>query len=158
MHGHDDDHTKPPAASGATPWEITRRPIALVDDSIDDQWMLRRQLGFLFGEMPIITFHSGSGLFAYLRDHKNAAQKPWLILLDMDMTDVDGLPTLEMLGTCRDYADIPVLVISATEDRDDIEKALAHGARGFMPKPLKRGDFVELLNGREARPLRDSPN
>ncbi len=120
--------------------------------------MLRRQLKFLFGEMPVITFHSGAGLFAYLRDYRDDAQKPWLILLDLDMTDRDGSPTLDLLHANADYADIPVLIISASEDTGEIEKALSRGARGFMPKPLKRGDFIELLNGRESRPLRDSPN
>jgi len=143
------------ASAAPTPWQITRRPIAVVDDSFDDQLMMRRELSFLFGDMPVITFHSGSGLFAYLLDHRREHEKPWLVLLDIHMTDMNGLRTLELLRQREDYADIPVLVISQTDNEAEIQSALKKGARGFMHKPLSRWDFVQILNGKETRPSRD---
>jgi len=138
-----------------TPWKIARRPIAVVDDSLDDQFVLRRELGFLFGQMPVVTFQSGAGLLAYLNEHDNEQGKPWLILLDMHMPRIDGLRTLDLLNERHDFADIPVLVISATHNDNEIQTALQKGARAFMPKPLSRFDFMEILNGKDTGMARE---
>ena len=108
--------------------------------------------------MPVISFRSGSALLTYLKDNSDKTKRPWLILLDMALAEMGGVPTLEMLAASKNYADIPVLLISADEDREEIDRALGKGAHGFMQKPLKRSDFVKILNGKDARPLRDYLN
>jgi len=136
------------AGASYTPWQVARRPIAVVDDSLDDQMALRRELSYLFGKTPVIAFHHGAALMNYLEDHTALQEKPWLIVLDMHMPRMDGLRTLDLLAECRDYAEIPVLVVSATENDNEIQTALQKGARGFMHKPLSRHEFMDVLNGK----------
>lgn len=136
------------AGAAYTPWQVARRPIAVVDDSLDDQMTLRRELGYLFGKTPVIAFLNGAALMNYLEDHEAAQEKPWLIVLDMHMPRMDGLRTLDLLAERRDYAEIPVLVVSATENDNEIQTALQKGARGFMHKPLSRHEFMDVLNGK----------
>lgn len=124
----------------------TRRPIAVVDDNSDDQFFLRRELNFLFGEMPVITFPNGAALLHYLQDHFGE-ELPWLILLDLHMTGMDGFRTLEFLHARKGLNDIPVVVVSGTLDRREKQAAFGYGARAFLPKPLSRWDFIKILNG-----------
>ncbi len=124
----------------------TKRPIAVVDDNSDDQFFLRRELSFLFGEMPVITFANGAALLHYLQDHCDD-ERPWLILLDLHMTGMDGLRTLEFLHGRKALNDIPIVVVSGTTDKREVHAAFGYGARAFLPKPLSRWDFVKLLNG-----------
>jgi CheY-like chemotaxis protein len=124
----------------------TKRPIAVVDDNSDDQFFLKRELNFLFGEMPVITFQNGASLLHYLQDHFDE-DRPWLILLDLHMAGMDGFRTLEFRHARKGLNDIPVVVVSGTLDKREIMAAFGYGARAFLPKPLSRWDFIKVLNG-----------
>jgi CheY-like chemotaxis protein len=123
----------------------TKRPIAVVDDNSDDQFFLKRELNFLFGETPVITFPNGAALLHYLQDHYDE-ERPWLILLDLHMAGMDGFRTLEFLHARKGLNDIPVVVVSGTLDRHEIRAAFGYGARAFLPKPISRWDFLKILN------------
>lgn len=55
-----------------------------------------------------------------------------LILLDLHMPGVSGFAGLVYL--CKRYPSVPVVIISANEDPLVIQRALDHGAAGFIPK------------------------
>jgi DNA-binding NarL/FixJ family response regulator len=55
-----------------------------------------------------------------------------LVLLDLHMPGVSGFAGLVYL--CKRYPSVPVVIISANEDPVVIERALEHGAAGFIPK------------------------
>jgi DNA-binding NarL/FixJ family response regulator len=64
-----------------------------------------------------------------------------LILLDLQLPDRDGIETL---GELRElYPAISVVMLSAFNDRDNVVRALDHGALGFIPKT----DSREVLLG-----------
>ena len=57
---------------------------------------------------------------------------PDLILLDLHMPGAHGLSGLVFLrGQCPD---VPVVIVSASEDTQVIRRAMKHGAKGFIPK------------------------
>jgi DNA-binding NarL/FixJ family response regulator len=55
-----------------------------------------------------------------------------LVLLDLHMPGVSGFAGLVYL--CKHYPSVPVVIISANEDPLVIQRALEHGAAGFIPK------------------------
>jgi len=55
-----------------------------------------------------------------------------LVLLDLHMPGVSGFAGLVYL--CKRYPSVPVVIISANEDPVVIQRAIAHGAAGFIPK------------------------
>ena len=55
-----------------------------------------------------------------------------LVLLDLSLPGIHGLSVLQTLR--EKYPAISVVVISATSDRDNVKRALDHGALGFIPK------------------------
>jgi len=55
-----------------------------------------------------------------------------LVLLDLHMPGVSGFAGLVYL--CKRYPSVPVVIISANEDPVVIQRALEHGAAGFIPK------------------------
>ena len=60
-----------------------------------------------------------------------------VIAMDMVLPDVIGL---ELLGRLREhpiYKSVPIIVMTAKVDHDDLVAALAYGASGYMSKPLK---------------------
>ena len=59
---------------------------------------------------------------------------PDLILLDLKMPGVQGFSGLSYLRA--QYPDVPVAVVSATEDPTVIRRAIGFGASGFIPKSV----------------------
>lgn len=59
-----------------------------------------------------------------------------LVLLDLAMPGPpgQGLEVIARLGTLT--PDLPVVVLSASEEPEDVQKALAYGAQGYIPKSM----------------------
>ena len=62
-----------------------------------------------------------------------AASRPIeLVLLDLTLPTCSGLDALERFR--RAFPDVPVLVVSASEENDRAQECIAAGARGFVAK------------------------
>ena len=72
------------------------------------------------------------------------------MLLDLKMPLVDGFDLLEWLGSVPDFKELPVIMLSSSEDPSNIEKARALGARDYLVKPAKLEDLVELVRNLHA--------
>ena len=66
-----------------------------------------------------------------------------LVLLDLVMPGADGFTALETL-TSKPSA-VPVVVLSASERREDMRRALDAGALGFIPKSVTTGVMLSAL-------------
>ncbi|MCY9872143.1 response regulator transcription factor [Vibrio barjaei] len=70
--------------------------------------------------------------------------EPDLILLDLKMPGANGMSGLIHLRA--DYPDIPVVVISASEEPSIVSQAKTHGAFGFIPKSSDMRELINALN------------
>ncbi len=69
--------------------------------------------------------------------------KPNIILLDIIMPKIDGFEVLKALASDKNAKNIPVLVFSTLGQQQDVEKALALGAKGYANKTFF--DFDTLV-------------
>ena len=67
-----------------------------------------------------------------------------LVLLDLHMPGVSGFAGLVYL--CERYPSVPVVIISANEDPLVIQRALSHGAAGFIPKSSDIKTITSAIN------------
>jgi two-component system, NarL family, nitrate/nitrite response regulator NarL len=80
-----------------------------------------------------------------------AGQHPDLdiVVLDLMMPGLGGFPVIAEFGRIR--PDLPVLVLSSSEDPQDARKAFAHGALGYVPKSAGQNTLLAaarlVLNG-----------
>jgi len=66
-----------------------------------------------------------------------------LVLLDLHMPGVSGFAGLVYL--CKRYPSVPVVIISANEDPVVIQRALEHGAAGYIPKSSSIDTITEAI-------------
>jgi len=66
-----------------------------------------------------------------------------LLLLDLDIPGAQGFNTL--INIRSKFADIGVVIISGIEDNDTINKAMYHGAAGFIPKSTPVVNMAEAI-------------
>ena len=71
-----------------------------------------------------------------------AAQNPDLVLLDLGLPDLDGLVVTERL---RQWATMPIIVISARGQESDKIKALDAGADDYLTKPFGVGELLARI-------------
>lgn len=72
--------------------------------------------------------------------------EPDLILLDIRMPEGGGFSVLDELGHSMKTMDIPIIIMTALEDQEIREQALAYGAVDFFIKPLDMGRLLEAIN------------
>ena len=73
---------------------------------------------------------------------------PSAVILDMNLPDHTGLSVLDRIKRDVRTRHIPVHVVSVD---DDSQAALSGGAIGYLFKPVKRDQLIEMLEGLEAR-------
>jgi DNA-binding NarL/FixJ family response regulator len=66
-----------------------------------------------------------------------------VVILDLMMPGLGGLPAIGEFG--RKRPDLPVIVLSASEDRRDARKALALGARGYVAKSASQHTLLSAI-------------
>ena len=70
---------------------------------------------------------------------------PDLILLDINMPLVSGFDVIKMLKDDTRYANIPVIFLTAKDDKHTIETAMALGAADFVMKPYNDSKLIECI-------------
>ena len=110
-----------------------------VDDSEPNLLLLERYLGRR-GGVEFVPARSGEEALELV-----AAERPDLILLDLQLPGIDGLEVLERLGSGGTAA-IPVVVLSADARGEQIAAAQELGARDYLVKPLDFGRLGATLD------------
>ena len=113
--------------------------ILVIDDHPLIQEALRHVLAALDPTLELVQAQDASEAHAALSRDPDTD----LILLDLALPGCDGFELLADLR--REWPGMPVLVLSATHDRDTVEQALDLGAMGFIPKTANTRVLLEAL-------------
>ena len=70
---------------------------------------------------------------------------PKLILLDLKLPKVNGLEILERMKQDERLKDIPVVVLTSSNENIDIKKAYELGANSYIVKPVDFAKFTEAI-------------
>lgn len=68
-----------------------------------------------------------------------------LVISDLDMPIMDGFELTRRIRNSPAYCDIPVIVITASDQGDSVEKAFAAGATSFLAKPINWALFSHAV-------------
>jgi two-component system, cell cycle response regulator DivK len=110
--------------------------ILYVEDNDDNVYMLKTRLELL-DEFEVLVAENGE-----IGCAKAAAEKPDVIVMDLELPVVDGWEATRRLKNDPATRDIPVIALSAHALAGSREKALAAGCNEFDTKPV---DFDRLV-------------
>jgi len=128
------------AAAGPTrPGEV-ERTILYVEDNLANVRLVERILARRPGVRLLTAMQGRLGL-DLIREHR-----PDLVLLDINLSDLQGDEVMRLLREDARTKEIPIVVISATEDRRILKRLLAEGARAYLTKPLDAQRLLSLLD------------
>ena len=118
--------------------EGNERCILLVEDNDLDAERIRRALK---NEKAVLRVqrvtHGGEALDA-LHDNKALGRqaREVLVLLDLNLPRVSGLEFLQRLRADSELSDIPVVILTTSALKSDIQEAYRHNVLGYIVKPL----------------------
>jgi CheY-like chemotaxis protein len=120
--------------------------ILAIDDSEDDQTLLTRAFRQNGVTCPINWVGGGEEAIAYLMGEGKFSDRsrfpyPSFVMTDLKMPCGDGFSVLQYLKSTPEWAVIPTVVFSASDDLDDIKRSYMLGAGSYIVKPT---DFAEM--------------
>ena len=109
--------------------------VAIIDDSLINLTLLGALVGTLGDCEPLLFAESPAGLVWC------SENLPDLIVVDYMMPQIDGIEFIARLRAVAGREDVPILMITANDDRDVLYEALQKGATDFLTKPVDRIEF-----------------
>ncbi len=108
-----------------------KQKILIVDDSEINRALLKESLGDCY---EYLEAENGTRALEILRKRTDIS----LVLLDLIMPGMDGFDVLRVMRCYSWTEEIPVIVISAVEDTEDIERAYDLGVADYIRRPFER--------------------
>ena len=119
------------------------KPILLVEDDIVDAASVERILKDLNITNSLVHKNNGKEALEYLRNTNN--RRPSLILLDLNMPVMNGLEFLKIVKADKTLKEIPVIVVTTSNESCDKEESFNYSVAGYIVKPVSYQQFVEAF-------------
>jgi two-component system, chemotaxis family, response regulator Rcp1 len=125
--------------------------ILLVEDNPGDVRLTREAMkeGKVLNKLNVVM--DGMEAMAYLRNEGNYkdAARPDLVLLDLNLPKKNGREVLEEIKGDPDLKRIPVVVLTISEDEQDILRSYDLHANCYITKPVDLQQFISVVNAVE---------
>jgi Response regulator containing a CheY-like receiver domain and a GGDEF domain len=122
------------------PVPLARTPprILIVDDERRNRHLLEVMLGA--EAYDLVSAASGAEALAMV-----AERTPDLILLDVMMPGMNGYEVAAAIKVDPRTREIPIIILTALDDRNSIAHGLTAGAEGFLTKPVNRHELCRRV-------------
>jgi CheY-like chemotaxis protein len=124
--------------------------ILLIEDNIDDERLTLRALrkNNIMNEVVVacdgqeaVDYLFGTGSFS----GRDLSVMPAVIILDLKLPRLGGLEVLKRIRADARTHRIPVVVLTASDDENQIEESYVLGANSFIQKPTDPSEFSEMV-------------
>ena len=124
------------------------KTILLVEDNSSDEKLTVLALRNCGVPNEIVVQRDGAAALDYLfcaGDHagRDEIQNPTLILLDLKLPKIDGLEVLRRVREHERTKLIPVVVLTASREEEDVARSYSLGANAYIRKPVDFSEFAQ---------------
>ena len=124
----------------ATPWKVESDPMKPRLVFADDEANIRRLIGILLRSYELSEAQDGKRALELIREIQ-----PDLVLLDDMMPEMTGLEVIDAVRGNPLTASIPIILLSAKGQRNEIEHGLQRGATRYLVKPFESQALRECV-------------
>ncbi|HWJ90887.1 MAG TPA: response regulator [Flavisolibacter sp.] len=118
--------------------------ILYVDDDSDDCIFLSESFAATKTDTDLVCASGGEEAIKYLNSIQQQ-ELPSLIILDLNMPKWDGRQTLNYIKSKPQLADIPVVILSTSENKMDKEVCKRLGAASYLQKPYHYDGYKDVV-------------
>lgn len=124
--------------------DTSKIKILIVDDIPLNVLLIDKMLAKF--KFQILKANSGADALKIVED-----DKPHILLLDLMMPGIDGYQVTEQVRRSLSTEELPIVILSALNANDDINRAKALGANEFITKPVMieklHNCVINIVNG-----------
>jgi CheY-like chemotaxis protein len=129
---------------------MNRGLILLVEDNPDDEALTLRALKKNNILNPVVVAHDGVEALDFLfgtgmYEGRDIKERPMVILLDLKLPKIDGLEVLKRLRKDEKTRLIPVVVLTTSNEEQDIIKSYSLGVNSYVRKPVEFEEFIKAV-------------
>jgi CheY-like chemotaxis protein len=123
--------------------------ILVVEDNVDDEFMIRRSFQRAHIINEIVCLRDGEEALDYLLKRGVYAdathEMPGLVMLDLNLPRLTGQETLQQLEQHSVLAELPVVVLTVSDSTEDILDCYDSGAYAYLKKPLTTENIMDFI-------------
>jgi two-component system cell cycle response regulator DivK len=116
----------------------SKATILYVEDNADNRLLIRRIL--IAYQYEVLEAANAEQAMEVLK-----AQKPDLILMDINMPEVDGFTLTSTIKAMPAMKAVPIIALTANVMKGDREKSYAAGCDGYIQKPVDVDDLTTQI-------------
>jgi DNA-binding response OmpR family regulator len=136
--------------------------ILLVDDDDSFKRLIERALSNSQFKASLQYVWNGQEAISYLsrsEEFKDEMKYPWpcAVLLDLKMPRLNGFEVLEWRLARLDLKEMPFVVLTSSDLRQDKERALELGADHYFVKPMSLQELTAIIDALEALCVKPNP-
>ena len=121
--------------------DAAKKKILIIDDEEDLLLLASHALTLDRDDLEVINAKDGASGILRAKD-----EKPAVIILDIMMPKIDGYEVCRRLKADQETRDIPVVMLTASNDPQLNQKAFEAGAVACLTKPYRRGSLVNCVD------------
>lgn len=127
-----------------------KQTILLAEDDPDDRMLTMRALAQGEKDIDVRSVTDGEELMDYLHRRGSyggeaGAPRPAIILLDLNMPRKDGREALAEIKADPELRRIPVVVLTTSEAKQDIQQSYDLGVNAYVTKPVTFEQLSDVL-------------
>jgi CheY-like chemotaxis protein len=123
--------------------------IVMIEDDEGHARLIEKNIRRAGVHNPIVPFHNGTSALTYLlgpnHDGVQGEHGGKLILLDLNLPDMTGLDILEKIKGTEATRNSLVIVLTTTDDQQEINRCYDLGANVYITKPLNYDSFSNAI-------------
>lgn len=122
--------------------------IFVVEDDTEDVELVWRSFRRLNTACDITHLRDGEELIQTMESCllSHESELPHLILLDLNMPILNGRDTLAKVKSDSRFCRIPVIVLTSSNAKEDVDEAYTLGANSVISKPFTLQDLTDTVN------------
>jgi len=125
-------------------------PLLLVDDDEADVFIMKQALSHAGIENPLLVVETGEEALDYLSGTGQFGDRqrhplPALVFLDLKLPLLSGFDVLTWIRQTAELAATVVVVLTSSEDQEDLKRAHRLGANSYLVKPSAAGELADQL-------------
>ncbi|MBM4353118.1 MAG: response regulator [Deltaproteobacteria bacterium] len=118
--------------------------IMLVEDSEGDVYIFKRAVADAKILNEVTAFRDGREAIKHLRDENN--ELPGIIFLDINMPVMSGFDVLRQLKATDRLSRIPVVMLTISQEEEDIIRSYDYGAVSFITKTVRPENLLDIVS------------
>jgi len=119
--------------------------ILLVEDNIEDAIFTQKILRFNNLSQDMVLAASGQEAMDALERFGREGNCPDLILLDINLPDISGIDLLKRIKDDARFRNVPVVILTGSNEDEDIQKSYDLGASSYLVKPISNDALMLVV-------------